>query len=76
MCKHSFIFQSVSGKLTKEELDNWFHDFVKTSLSETVHRDCEKRILNLKSMIKAVSGNNIMPINDLEYSRNEIMLIV
>jgi hypothetical protein len=53
-------------------LCEWFHNFVKNSLSETMHKDCEKRIQNLKSMIKAVSGNNVMPINDLEYSRMSV----
>jgi hypothetical protein len=52
-----------------EDLCDWFHSFVKTTLNENMHKDCEKRIINLKNMIKAVSGNNGMPINDLEYSR-------
>ena len=69
MCKYSFIFQNQSKILSREILCEWFHDFVKNSFSETIHKDCEKRISNLKSMIKAVSGNNGMPINDLEYTR-------
>jgi hypothetical protein len=74
MCKHSFIFQDISKKLSGDELNEWFHKFVKSTYNETMHKDCEKRIQNLKSMIKAVSGNNIMPINDLEYTRKEIYL--
>lgn len=56
-------------KPSNEQLTSWFHNLMKTSISETLHKDCEKRINNLKNMIRAVSGNNQMPINDLEYSR-------
>jgi len=69
MCQHSFIFQKNINKLTKEEMCNWFNDFVKTSYNESIHKDCEKRIANLKNMVRAVSGNNLISINDLEYSR-------
>jgi hypothetical protein len=48
---------------------SWFHDFLKTSFNESIHKDCEKRIANLKNMVRAVSGNNLISINDLEYSR-------
>ena len=68
MCKFSFIFQNLVVNLNHKELCEWFHNFVKDSFSENLHKDCEKRIVNLKNMIKAVSGNNLMPINDLEYS--------
>ncbi len=71
MCRQSLIFQRfVNTKPSNEELINWFHYFVKNTSTETIHKDCEKRIANLKNMIRAVSGNNLIPINDLEYSRN------
>ena len=69
MCKHSFIFQKIINKYSKEEMCTWFHNFIKDTYNESVHKDCEKRIANLKNMVRAVSGNNLMPINDLEYSR-------
>jgi len=68
MCRYSFIFQDMAKKSSTEEIINWFNEFVKNTFNENIHKDCEKRISNLKSMIKAVSGNNIMPINDLGYS--------
>jgi len=71
MCKHSYIFQKlVNNKTPAEELIKWFHFFVKSTFTETIHKDCDKRIANLKNIIRAVSGNNLIPINDLEYSRN------
>jgi hypothetical protein len=69
MCKCSFVFQDMTKTVDTNQLCEWFHNFVKNSFNEVIHKDCEKRIQNLKSMIKAVSGNNVMPINDLEYSR-------
>lgn len=69
MCKHSFIFQNLVKKYNSDELSEWFHNFVKKTVYENLHQDCEKRILNLKTMVKAVSGNNVLPINDIEYSR-------
>jgi len=70
MCKHSFNFQKLATTTSPEELIKWFHLFVKNNYTELIHKDCEKRITNLKNMIRAVSGNNLIPINDLEYSRN------
>lgn len=69
MCKHSHIFQDLAKKLNGDELTEWFHNFVKNTINQNIHKDCEKRIHNLKNMIKAVSGNNLISINDLEYSR-------
>ncbi len=68
MCKYSHIFQGISNQMNPNELNQWFHTFVKDTLKDNIHKECEKRITNLKIMIKAVSGNNLMPINDLEYS--------
>ena len=68
MCRYSFVFQRMASKSSPETLSEWFHGFVKNTFNENLHKDCERRIQNLKSMIKAVSGNNVMPINDLEYS--------
>lgn len=67
MCKYSFIFQQKAKVLTKEELCNWFHEFVTKTLKEGLHKECEKKIINLKNMVRAVSGNNIMKINDIDY---------
>jgi hypothetical protein len=69
MCKYSFIFQNLAKNSSTDELIDWFHGFVKNTINENIHKDCDKRILNLKNMIKAVSGNNAIAINDLEYSR-------
>ena len=68
MCKYSFIFQQISKKLKPEELCDWFHNFVTNTINENLHKDCNKRINNLKNMIKAISGNNQISINDLDYS--------
>ncbi len=68
LCKFSYIFQEhVNSTSNKDELAVWFHRFLKDDIKDLVHHDCEKRILNLKSMVKAVSGNNVI-INDNEYS--------
>lgn len=68
-CKYSYIFQNQVEKTeNKEELAVWFHSFLKNNVDEIVHRDCEKRISNLKSMLKAVSGKSNITINDNEYS--------
>lgn len=69
MCKYSQVFQNNVKQMNTDELCEWFHNFVKHTINENIHKDCDKRIQNLKNMIKAVSGNNLMPINDLEYSR-------
>jgi hypothetical protein len=66
----------MSKKVNTDELCDWFHKFVKNTYNESMHKDCDKRIQNLKSMIKAVSGNNIMPINDLEYTRKPYILTI
>jgi hypothetical protein len=55
---------------TPDELAKWFHKFVKDTFLENIHSECDKKILNLRSMIKAISNNNGMSINDTEYSRN------
>ena len=62
------IFQKMVENTSKEELCNWFENFVKNLNNDCIHKECEKRICNLKNMVRAVSGNNLMPINDLEYS--------
>ena len=62
------IFQKMIQTSSKEEICNWFHNFVKSVKNDCLHKECEKRICNLKNMVRAVSGNNLMPINDLEYS--------
>lgn len=67
MCKISYVFQSSIIQKSKDEMSKWFHDTLIGLPEEQVHLDCEKRIQNLKSMVKALSGNN-PPINDLEYS--------
>lgn len=69
MCQHSCIFQKNINKLAKEDMCSWFHNFLKSTYNESIHKDCEKRIANLKNMVRAVSGNNLIAINDLEYSR-------
>lgn len=62
----------MSRTTKPEELCEWFHGFVKNTFNDNIHADCDKRIQNLKTMIKAVSGNNSIPINDLEYSRKDL----
>ena len=68
MCKYSFILQVLAKKSKPDELCDWFHNFVTTTINENMHKDCEKRINNLKYMIKAVSGNNQISINEIDYS--------
>ena len=67
MCKYSFIFQQIAKNSKPDELIDWFHNFVTTTLEENIHKDCLKRINNLKNMIKAINGNNQISINDLDY---------
>ena len=67
MCKYSFIFQQIAKNSKPDELIDWFHNFVTTTLEENIHKDCIKRINNLKNMIKAINGNNQISINDLDY---------
>eukprot|EP00340_Litonotus_pictus_P009060 CAMPEP_0170522364 /NCGR_PEP_ID=MMETSP0209-20121228/7779_1 /TAXON_ID=665100 ORGANISM="Litonotus pictus, Strain P1" /NCGR_SAMPLE_ID=MMETSP0209 /ASSEMBLY_ACC=CAM_ASM_000301 /LENGTH=306 /DNA_ID=CAMNT_0010809819 /DNA_START=219 /DNA_END=1139 /DNA_ORIENTATION=- len=67
MCKISYIFQKTIRHQSKEEMSKWFHDLLFKLSDDQVHSNCDKRIHNLKSMVKALSGNN-PPINDLEYS--------
>ena len=69
MCKYSFLFQCKTKTDSLEDLTKWFHKFVKETFLENIHSDCDKKILNLRSMIKAISNNNGMSINDVEYSR-------
>mmetsp|Transcript_5416 Transcript_5416/g.5546 ORF Transcript_5416/g.5546 Transcript_5416/m.5546 type:complete len:469 (+) Transcript_5416:10-1416(+) len=68
-CKFSYIFQEnvTRNQGNKDEMALWFHNFLKQSLNENIHRDCEKRIGNLKAMVKAVSGKSSIVINDIEY---------
>lgn len=54
--------------ITKEDLIKWFHNFVKIEIQEKLHFDCTKRISNLKSMVKAVSGRQSLVINDNDYN--------
>ena len=68
LCKFSFVYQQSLLKKSKDEMCLWFNNFVKGTLNENLHKDCQKRISNLKSMIKAVSGNTMIQINDSEYS--------
>jgi hypothetical protein len=69
MCKYSHIFQIMVKNSEPDELTKWFHSFVKDTFNPTLHSECDKKINNLRSMIKAISHNNGMNINDLEYSR-------
>jgi hypothetical protein len=69
MCQYSNLFQNMVKKSNSDELCEWFHNFLKITINDNVHKDCEKRIQNLKNMIKAVSGNSSISINDMEYSR-------
>lgn len=67
MCNLSFIFQTKIKCLSNEEIIKWFHNTIMGLQEASAHQPCERRIQNLKSMIKAMSGNNA-PINDLDYS--------
>lgn len=67
MCKYSFIFQTIVKTAKPDELCNWFNNFVTNTLNETIHKNCEKRINNLKYMIRAVSGNIPICINEIDY---------
>lgn len=67
ICKISHLFNTTIKNYSKEEIMKWFHEVIYQFQDPAAHTNCEKRIQNLKSMIKAMSGNNI-PINDLEYS--------
>ena len=46
----------------------WFHVFIKQNVNDTIHKDCNKRISNLIAMVKAVSGRNIISINEEDYN--------
>ena len=67
MCKISYIFQMSIKYKSNEEMIKWFHEMIYSFQDNKVHISCDKRIQNLKSMIKAMSGNSLQ-INDLEYS--------
>lgn len=69
LCKYSFIFQQLVKTHKPDELSDWFHNFITNTLNENIHKDCEKRINNLKNMIRVVSGNNQIALNDLDYNR-------
>ena len=69
MCHYSHVFQKMVKKSNSDEMCEWFHNFLKITINENIHKDCEKRIKNLKSMVKAVSGNSSISINDMDYSR-------
>ena len=68
MCKYSFIFQQTAQNSSKEELCDWFHKFVTETLKEDLHKECAKKINNLKNMVRAVSGNTSMKINEIDYN--------
>jgi len=65
----------IKNKTSPENLIKWFHDLVKGAIIDNLHKDCDKRIANLKNIIRAVSGNNSIQINDLEYSRITLFTI-
>lgn len=69
MCRYSFLFQEMAKTSTPDELAKWFHKFTKETFLENIHSECDKKILNLRSMIKAISNNNGVNFNDIEYSR-------
>jgi len=68
MCKYSFIFQQKVKIMNKNELCNWFHQFVTVTLKDELHKECQKKIYNLKSMVRAASGNISMKINEIDYN--------
>lgn len=65
---NSNIIENSKSSITKEDLIKWFHNFVKNEIQEKLHSDCIKRISNLKSMVKAVSGRQSLIINDNDYN--------
>ena len=67
--KYSFIFQQKAKNANKDELCNWFHQFVIITLKDDLHKECEKKITNLKNMVRAVSSNYSMIINDIDYDQ-------
>lgn len=71
MCKYSYIFQQKIKTLKTEEMIDWFHNLLKGELNTKIHENCEKRINNLKDMIKAISGYEQKEINELEYCSGE-----
>ena len=69
MCKYSFIFQEkVKNNTDINELCNWFHNFLSNTLEINIHKKCIKRIDNLKNIIRAISGDSQVQINDLDYA--------
>lgn len=66
-CRISYIFQKNVLKMNQDELVDWFHKFLKGELNTKLHEQCEKRISNLKEMIRAISGNDSIAINELDY---------
>ena len=55
------------NKIDIEEIKKWFNDLLFQLQDTKFHLNCEKKISNLKTMIKAISGSNLL-INDLDYS--------
>ena len=43
MCKYSYIFQEKVKVLTKDELCDWFHEFMDVTLKTDFHKVCEKK---------------------------------
>jgi E3 ubiquitin-protein ligase NRDP1 len=67
MCKYSYIFQEKVQSLNKDELCDWFHEFMTVTLKTDFHKICDKKITNLKNMIRGMSGNSDMKIDDIDY---------
>lgn len=71
MCKISHDFQNIINStkdINSTIVCKWFDYTLHNDFDDKkIHIECEKRIENLKSMIKSLSGNN-PPINDLQYS--------
>jgi len=67
MCKYSFIFQQKVKICTKDELCDFFHEFVTGTIAKDLHKECERKINNLKTMVRSISGNGFLKINDIDY---------
>ena len=75
--KNSEEGQNTCGKIKLEEnnpytnenieLTDWFHNFITNTLNDSFHKTCEKRISNLKNMIKAITSDDQIKINDMYY---------
>lgn len=67
LCKYSFLFQNLAKTATTDELCEWFNTLVTKTIPETIHKDCDKRINNLKNIVREVSGETKI-INENDYS--------